>query len=60
MELLKRGWVSIIASDAHNIHARCPELEPARQEAAKIVGEEEASEMVISRPASIAKMHFEQ
>jgi protein-tyrosine phosphatase len=59
VELLKRGWVSIIASDAHNIHARCPELEPARQEAAKIVGEEEASDMVISRPASITKMHFE-
>jgi protein-tyrosine phosphatase len=59
VELLKRGWVSIIASDAHNIHARCPELEPARQEAAKIVGEEEASDMVISRPADIAKMHFD-
>ncbi len=59
VELLKRGWVSIIASDAHNMHARCPELEPARQEAAKIVGEEKASDMVISRPASIAKMHFE-
>ncbi len=58
VELLKRGWVSIIASDAHNMHARCPELEPARQEAAKIVGEEEASDMVISRPASIAKIHF--
>ncbi len=59
VELLKRGWVSIIASDAHSIHARCPELEPARQEAAKIVGEEEASDMVISRPASIARIHFE-
>lgn len=59
VELLKRGWVSIIASDAHSIHARCPELEPARQEAAKIVGEEEASDMVIRRPASIAKIHFE-
>jgi protein-tyrosine phosphatase len=59
LELLKRGWVSIIASDAHNIHARCPDLEPARQQATKIVGEEKASDMVISRPASIAKMHFE-
>jgi tyrosine-protein phosphatase YwqE len=51
--------VNIIASDAHNLHARCPELEPGRQEAAKIVGEEEATDMVMSRPASIAKMHFE-
>ncbi len=59
VELLRRGWVSIIASDAHNIHARCPELEPARQEAAKIVGEEKATDMVISCPASIAKMHFD-
>ena len=59
VELLKRGWVSIIASDAHNTHARCPELEPARREAANIVGEKEASDMVIGRPASIARMHFE-
>lgn len=58
IELLKRGWVSIIASDAHNLRARCPELKSARQEAAKIVGEEESIEMVLGRPEKISKMHF--
>ncbi len=60
IELLKRGWVSIIASDAHNLHARCPELEPARQEAALIVGDEESVEMVLVRPEKISRMHFDQ
>ena len=59
IELLKRGWVSIIGSDAHNLHARCPELESARQEAAKSVGEEESIEMVLGRPEKISRMHFE-
>jgi protein-tyrosine phosphatase len=59
VELLKRGWVNIIASDAHNLHARCPELEPARLEAEKIVGEEESFEMVLGRPEKISKIHFE-
>ena len=59
-ELLKRGWVSIIASDAHNLHARCPELEPARKEAEKIVGEEASLEMVFGRPEIISKSHFQE
>jgi len=58
LELLKRGWVSIIASDAHNLSARCPELESARQEAEKIVGEEVSLDMVLGRPEQISRMHF--
>ncbi|MCG8377971.1 MAG: capsular biosynthesis protein, partial [Proteobacteria bacterium] len=57
-ELLRRGWVSVIASDAHNLHARSPELEPARQEAVKIVGEETANQMVIDVPEAISRIHF--
>ncbi len=58
IELLKRGWVNVIASDAHNLHARSPELEPARREAEKIVGEKESLEMVLDLPEKISKMHF--
>ncbi len=58
IELLKRGWVTIIASDAHNVRARCPELEPARQVAASIVGEESANKMVRDIPDMISQMHF--
>jgi len=59
VELLKLGWVSIIASDAHNLHARCPELRSAQQEAAKIVGDEVSLEMVFAGPEKITRKHFE-
>ena len=59
IELLKRDWVTIIASDAHNIYARCPELEPARQVAASIVGDEVANKMVRDIPEMISSMHFD-
>lgn len=59
VELLKRGWVNVIASDAHNVQARCPELEPARLKAEKIVGEKESFEMVLGRPEKISCIHFQ-
>lgn len=58
IELLKRERVFIIASDAHNLHERKPELEPARQKAEKIVGEEISLDMVLGRPDKISKIHF--
>lgn len=53
VDLLERGWVTVLASDAHNMEARPPELEPGRIAAAKIVGEEESWRMVRDRPAEI-------
>jgi protein-tyrosine phosphatase len=38
-QLLKRGWVSFLASDAHNAEHRIPDLEPGRATAAKYIGE---------------------
>lgn len=52
-DLLGRGWVTVLASDAHNMDARPPELEPGRVAAAKIVGEDESWKMVRDRPAKI-------
>jgi protein-tyrosine phosphatase len=52
-DLLARGWVTVLASDAHNMDARPPELEPGRIAAAKIVGEDESWKMVRYRPAEI-------
>jgi protein-tyrosine phosphatase len=52
-DLLARGWVTVLASDAHNMDARPPELEPGRIAAAKIVGEDESWKMVRDRPAEI-------
>ncbi|MBI5912277.1 MAG: capsular biosynthesis protein [Betaproteobacteria bacterium] len=53
-QLLERGWVHLLASDAHDTPARMPELEPGRAAAAEIVGEEESWRLVRERPAAIA------
>jgi protein-tyrosine phosphatase len=51
--LLDKDWVTVLASDAHNMEARPPELEPGRAAAALIVGEEESWKLVRDRPAEI-------
>jgi protein-tyrosine phosphatase len=53
-QLLERGWVHLLASDAHDMPARMPELEPGRAAAAEIVGEAESWRLVRERPAAIA------
>ncbi len=53
VELLERGWVSILASDAHNLEHRPPELEPGRRAAAAVVGEEASWKLVRDTPLSI-------
>ncbi|OGT81169.1 MAG: hypothetical protein A3H91_07655 [Gammaproteobacteria bacterium RIFCSPLOWO2_02_FULL_61_13] len=52
-QMLERGWVAVIASDAHNMSARKPELEPGRKAAEEIVGEAESWRLVRERPARI-------
>lgn len=52
-ELLERGWVTVLASDAHFMPARMPELERGRAAAGKIVGEAESWRLVRDRPATI-------
>ena len=53
VDLLGRGWVSVLASDAHNLEHRPPELEPGRVAAAAVVGEEESWKLVRDTPQSI-------
>jgi protein-tyrosine phosphatase len=53
-DLLEMGVVTIIASDAHNVNHRPPDLEPGRAAAAEIVGEAESWQLVQQRPALIA------
>ena len=57
-ELLQRGWVSIIASDAHNRQTRPPEIEPGRAIAEEIVGESASWCMVRDKPLTIAAQQF--
>ena len=56
--LLEMGLVTVIASDAHNVKYRPPQLDHGRDAAAKILGEDEANRMVFDRPANIASSQF--
>jgi protein-tyrosine phosphatase len=52
-ELLRRGLVHVIASDAHNVRGRPPVLSRAVAAAAEIVGEVRARAMVQEAPAAL-------
>lgn len=53
MQLLERGWVRILASDAHNLEARVPALEGGRAVAETVLGPVESWALVRDRPAEI-------
>ena len=57
-ELLERGWVHVIASDAHNLTTRRPDLEAGRAAAERIVGEAEAWSLVRDKPLAITQSRF--
>jgi len=52
-ELLRKGLVHVIASDAHNVRGRPPRLREAVGAAAKLVGERLAEQMVTSAPRAL-------
>ncbi len=56
--LLQRGWVQVLASNAHDLVRQPPRIEPGRIAAAELLGEAESWQLVSQRPARIAAMHF--
>lgn len=52
-ELLRRGWVSLLASDAHSETARPPGLSDARARASELMGEAGAERLVQENPARV-------
>jgi len=54
-EFLERGWVTVLASDAHDTTDRPPRIAPGRDAAAKIVGDEEAQRLTQGMPLSIVR-----
>ena len=52
-QMLENGWVTILASDAHDSEWRPPALEPGRAAAAAIVGELESWRLVRDVPRQI-------
>lgn len=53
--LLGEGLVHILASDAHNCTSRPPLLSQAYELAVEMVGKEEATNLVLTRPAGVLK-----
>lgn len=58
-QILKSGLGHVIASDAHNLSRRSPELAGAMQAAAEIVGESKASDMVDATPRKLTASLFQ-
>jgi protein-tyrosine phosphatase len=54
-EFLERGWVSVLASDAHDTVDRPPRIAPGRDAAAKIVGDDAARRMTHDTPLLIVR-----
>jgi len=57
-QLLERGWVSILASDAHNLGPRKPDLEPGRAAAESIIGRDASWALVLDTPLAISASQF--
>ncbi|MCP4697347.1 MAG: capsular biosynthesis protein [Gammaproteobacteria bacterium] len=58
-QLLEKGWVDVLASDAHNRDSRPPDLASGKAAAAEIVGEKMAWSLVRERPWEIVKERFD-
>jgi len=55
---LKKGWVNVLASDAHNLHSRPPELAEGVTAAAAVIGQEAADKLVNGAAFEIAGCKF--
>jgi len=51
--LLKKGWVDVMASDAHSSGYRCPNLSKGLRRAEKIIGKQNAQRLVKENPEAI-------
>ena len=56
--LLSEGVVTILASDAHNLKVRVPDLMPGLAHAISLIGEDAANQLVHENPQRLAACHF--
>jgi protein-tyrosine phosphatase len=54
-EFLERGWVTVLASDAHDTTDRPPRIAPGRDAAAEIIGADDAHRMTYGMPLKIVR-----
>ncbi len=58
-EIVAEGWATVLASDAHNLKARPPELADGLAVAIELLGEEAALRLVQDNPWEIVACQFE-
>jgi len=58
--MLQQGWVSLLASDAHNLRSRPPELSDGKAAAMDFVGTRDAGEMVLENPWQLVGGMFDR
>ena len=58
IQLLEHNWVTILASDAHNIEHRPPLLSAGLAVATEVLGANAAQRLVMDNPWQIAQQHF--
>jgi protein-tyrosine phosphatase len=51
--LVKRGWISILATDAHSPRSRPQILTPAVERVAALIGADKAQKMVVDHPSRV-------
>lgn len=56
--ILENGLATILASDAHNLKHRPPELESGRKRAENIIGESKSWDLVLNTPKKISAVQF--
>jgi protein-tyrosine phosphatase len=56
--ILRKGCVTVLASDAHNVNHRPPRLDHGRDAVAEILGAETATALVTSAPMRIVSAQF--
>jgi len=57
--ILEQGWCDVLASDAHNLQHRPPELSHAQKAAAEIIGEVDAAKLTHTTPKSMVAGLFQ-
>jgi protein-tyrosine phosphatase len=53
--MLDEGLVHVLATDAHDVHRRPPNLQQGRELAAQRVGDREAQHLVVTRPGGVLR-----
>lgn len=57
-QLILQGKVDILASDAHNLQHRPPDLSEAYQRASELIGQDQAIKLVVDNPRAIVASQF--